>query len=104
MFDAKIDPLGFIADLIHQNKIDKWAWLLLQLGFFFSMAFTFTYGTALRASETPWHALGDGLVTATVCAVAIWRKSPLTKDSTGVLPEKEAEAELDTNLQTIRKP
>jgi hypothetical protein len=103
MFDIK-DPLGFIADLIHQHKIDLWTWLFVQLIFSFVIGFSFTYGAALRASETPWHALGDGLVMASICAVKVWRSSQLTKDSTVVLPAKEADEELDSNLQTIRKP
>jgi hypothetical protein len=103
MFDAKIDPLGFIADLIHQHHVDEWTFLLIQLLFTFSMAGCFVAGTALAAGTPAWRALGGGLVIAVTCTVRVWRKSELTKKSIIVLPEEEATKELDANLQTVQK-
>lgn len=98
-----IDPVKDIESIIQLHKIDQWALLLIQLSYSFWLSLAFTCGGALTVHRPPWEAFGEGLVAGSTYAVVLWRRSPLTKGLMLVLPEKEAEVEMQTNLQVIQK-
>lgn len=60
-------------------------------------------GTALVAQSSYATALGSGLIAGAVSATAVYRINPLTKGLIVVLPEAEAEKELEAGHQTIIK-
>jgi hypothetical protein len=92
-----------ITSLIQIHKINQWAKLVFTMAFAGTGGFLFTTGTSLVSHRPGYEAIGSGLIMASVCMAALYRSSPLTKGLVTVLPEAEATAEINTDLQRIER-
>lgn len=93
----------FVNGLIRTHKMNEWFKLILQLVASDLISWQFTEGAALAATTPQLVARGMGLMSGSVMAVVIWRRSPLTRGLMLALPAKEAGVELDTDTQVISK-
>lgn len=92
-----------INQFIELRRLNQWAKLIFEIVFSFWVSGTFVCGGSLVAHSSTPVAVGLGLTAGAVHATVIFRGSPLTSGLMVALPEKEAEAELNADLQVIEK-
>lgn len=105
-----MDPIAGLADFIlgrlKQSATALWFKFLFELVFSAVVSFLIVCGGALVSADRWQFAIGAGMITAAVVMTVVFRKesSRLTRGMFVVLPELEANKELNTDLQTIQKP
>ena len=102
------DAVGnFIVSFIEAEKKAKrteaWLSLIFQMVLSALIAFLFAGGTAMTASKSFAFGCGAGMVSAAVVLAYFFRRSPLTRGMMLVLPQAEANTEINTDLQVIQK-
>lgn len=102
-FNINLDLFTAIQRFIEARKLNEWLKLGIQLFCSFWFGGCGATGSSLVAHRPPWEALGSGLVMGSVCAVIVWRRSPLTKGLILALPEQEAREEMKSDTQVIMK-
>lgn len=102
-----MDPFSAIAKVflgyLEGKAIEKWAALLFEMFFSSTATFLFIAGSLLASTQNWPISIGSGMVTSSIVATVLFRRSPLTKGMQAVLPEQEARQEVQTDLQTIQK-
>lgn len=102
-----MDPLGALASIIvgiyKTNKAQQWASLVFQMGFSGLVTFLFTAGSVMSASGSAARGVGSGMLAAACVLVYYFRRSPLTKNMLAVLPEQEAESEMQMSFQELTR-
>jgi len=105
-----MDPFQGLATFalgwLKRTAIAEWSKFLFELAFSAAVSFLLICGVTLVSSEEWTLAVGSGMITAAVCMTVLFRKesSRLTKGMLVVLPQLEANKELEADLQTIQKP
>jgi len=92
-----------INQFIEYRRINEWTKLILSCVFTFWLSAAFSCGALMAAKTATAVAVGTGLMTGSSLATLVFRRSPLSKGLILALPEKEAEVEMNTNLQVITK-
>jgi len=101
-FDALSD---FVLGWMKRTATAAWLKFLFELGFTMVVSFLVICGSTLMSTENTALSIGAGMITAGVSMTVLFRRetSKLTKGMLVVLPELEAEKEINTDLQTIQK-
>ena len=99
-FDALAE---FVLGRMKQSAMALWLKLIFELVFSAIVAFLFVAGTVALSTRSWLVGLATGMVMAAICMVAVFRRSPLTKGLTVVLPGAEAAREIGSDLQTIER-
>src|ERR1051325_2876498 len=97
-----LDVFSGLAKYIENKQLNRWAKLFITLTSSFWLSACFVSGASLVAHRPAWEALGAGLVSGTVMAVSIWRRSDLTKGMLLGLPAAESAAEIETRSEERR--
>lgn len=99
------DPLQALASLIlgfnKEKNIQKWMKLLFEVGFSMLGTFLFVCGTSLSTGAKTSVSVGLGMISSSIILFSLLRRSELTKGMTFMAPAKEAEAEINTDVQVI---
>ncbi len=107
MFGSPLDIAQGIASVVNNlvtlHKLDKWARLVFTMSFSGIGSFLTACGSALIVHRPSPEAIGEGMVTAAVMMVVVFRRSDLTKGMLIALPEAEAVAEINADQQVIQK-
>lgn len=98
-----VDLLGFIADIKRDTKMFQWVSLIFQMSLSSVVTFLFTCGSAMVANASVPHAIGSGMVAVAVVLCIFFGSSELTRGMMLVRPEKEVEAQLQTDVAITRK-
>ena len=95
----------FVLGKLKQSATAAWFKFLFEMGFSAITSFLVIFGSVLVSTKSWATAVGTGAITASVALTYLFRKesSRLTKGMLVVLPELEADKELNTDLQTIQK-
>ena len=81
---------GGVEQIIQMHKINNWITLLITMLISFWCSSAFTCGTALLAHRSWAESVGAGLVSGSVMAVVVFRRSPLSRGMIVALPSAEA--------------
>jgi hypothetical protein len=92
-----------ITRLVELHRIDRWCKLVFTMLFSGGVSFLGTCGGALAAHRPMFEAVGTGMISAAVMMTVLFRKSDLTRGMIVALPESEARAEINTDIQVIEK-
>jgi hypothetical protein len=105
MIDPLNDFLTFFLQKAKNSTLALWWRLIFEMVFSSIVSFETVCGVTLVSGGRPSLAVGNGLIASAVALTYLFRKesSRLTKGMLVVLPELEAEKELNSNLQTIQK-
>jgi hypothetical protein len=96
----------FVLGRLKDSTIALWWKFLFEISFSAGASFLLIFGSVLISSRNWALAVGSGAITSSVVMAVVFRKetSRLTRGMFVVLPELEANKELQTDLQTIQKP
>lgn len=102
-----MNPFSALAELalgyFKGKALQAWAKLLFTMAFSAVASFFFVCGTVLVSTRDWAISIGTAMITVSIVVTALFRHSPLSKGLMVVLPEAEAKAEIDSNLQVIQK-
>jgi hypothetical protein len=100
------DPLAdLILGKIEHSMIGAWLKFLFEMAFSAVGSFLIICGFSLTLTRSWALATGNGMMSAAIAMAVLFRKetSRLTKGMLVVLPELEANKEVEADLQTIQK-
>jgi ABC-type multidrug transport system permease subunit len=104
-----MDPFQGLANLalgwLKRTAIAEWSKFLFEILFSAVVSFLIICGTMLVSSRNWPVSVGSGMFVAGVAMTVLFRKesSRLTRGMLVVLPQLEANKEIETDLQTIQK-
>ena len=93
----------FILGRMKASALAVWLKLIFEMVFSAVVSFLFVAGSMMVSGQTVSASIGSGMVIAAICTTVLFRGSPLTKGMRIVLPAKEAEQEIQTDIQTIER-
>lgn len=89
--------------LINQHRIDRYARLTFSMVFSGVVSYLFIAGGTLGATASYARSTGAGMVAAAVSMTVVFRRSELSKGMVVALPQGEADAEMNADVQVISR-